>query len=695
MFTLKLDVVQQDMLVGLLVKCRSLRDKDVLTHMLDRLPVEIARKLPRHARFDLQVATLVTVCAEHRGGIEALRRELHAIEGNSFAMSAVDNFLAENGSTTPPSAGSLLDSSEERVQPLLKQLRKLEFQRRELGAIGEDTKDLDAEIRTLKQSLREGGQLARGERLGGRYVLAKVLGRGGFAVVWRAWDSEAGENVAVKVLHPWMARDVVARERFFRGAAQMVRLGHGGVIRVREPRGFDGGFHYIVMDLAPSGDLEHAVVEGRLGGAKDLGLIVEVAQALAAAHAVGLVHRDVKPTNILLTIDDAPRLTDFDLVAVDDATRLTRTGAMGSFLYAAPELLDQPQNADARADVFGLGMTALFLVYGKLLPHRVLGLGATMFIDELDCRPAVAAVLRAATDPDLNERHVDAGEFATALQAAMESTETTPMVAIEGGTFRMGSDDGDDMAYASEKPIHLVHVSSFSCMQYPVTRRLWRMIMGSPHNWLPRGAADNRPVNNVGWYDAVRFCNALSVHDALKPCYLVEGDGSAPKVTWQTEADGYRLPTEAEWEYACRAGATTRWWFGDDVAQLDPHAWYNENAGSPQPVGNKPPNPWGLYDMHGNVFEWCWDWYAAYPEPAPEVPLVDPQGPNETEAPAQQLTNIRGQRVSAKCRILRGGSFAGQAQGLRSAYRGWVGVEPVFRFLVIGFRCVRGGRRKQ
>src|SRR5262249_1486599 len=140
-------------------------------------------------------------------------------------------------------------------------------------------------------------------------------------------------------------------------------------------------------------------------------------------------------------------------------------------------------------------------------------------------------------------------------------------------------------------------------------------------------------------------------------------------VQWEQGAQGYRLPTEAEWEYACRAGTQSRFFCGDDEHTLDRYAWYYANSQrAAQPVGHKAPNPWGLFDMHGNVWEWCWDWdgHGAYDE----RPQTGPTGPPEGVS-----------------RMVRGGSFAFPPEALRSAYRG--NFHPKYGCEYGGFRCVR------
>jgi len=159
------------------------------------------------------------------------------------------------------------------------------------------TDELDLEIINLRRQLREGGQLRAGDSLDDyRYLLVKPLGRGGFAVVWEAYDQLSQQRVAIKVLHSSLAGDSVRRDRFFRGARAMMKLTHPAVVRVLEPEAEDGGFYYFVMEFVPGIDLRRAVLEGRLPKDNVPFLILRISEALADAHEKGMVHRDVKPS---------------------------------------------------------------------------------------------------------------------------------------------------------------------------------------------------------------------------------------------------------------------------------------------------------------------------------------------------------------------------------------------------------------
>jgi formylglycine-generating enzyme required for sulfatase activity/serine/threonine protein kinase len=239
---------------------------------------------------------------------------------------------------------------------------------------------------------------------------------------------------------------------------------------------------------------------------------------------------------------------------------------------------------------------------------------------------------------------------------------------IPAGEFMMGSANDDPEAAENEKPRHMVRLSAFYLGIYEVTQAEYETVMGNnPSGYRPRGRSTARhPVECVTSWDAVRFCNALSARENIPPYYNVRGEHVEIP---DRKAPGYRLPTEAEWEYACRAGTTTRNYFGDDPSTADDYAWHHENRrGWTHPVGEKHHNAFGLFDMLGNVAEWCADrfdggYYA-------QSPKVDPPGPPGDWDPAT-----------------RGGSSDFSAPGFRSARRqtdAWLHDPRV------GFRVARG-----
>jgi hypothetical protein len=285
------------------------------------------------------------------------------------------------------------------------------------GVVGQPIEPLENEVRADEQVLRKNGELRAGDVLGGRYQLWECLGEGGFATVWCARDLEQQEKVAVRVLRTSV--DGERRTRFFRGAEEQARLHHPGVARVLVPAGEDRGIHYMVMEYLEGGDLGEAVLTGRIRGLEAVPLLVAVGKALDYSHDNDLIHRDVKPTNILLDQAGKAHLTDFDLVRAGDTTGDTRTGMMGTFLYAAPEAFEQPGAVTRAADVFSLGMTALFCLHGKALPVAAFKRPAT-FIAELPVGNQLKRVLKKAVREKAEERYKSCGNFCAALAVAAD-----------------------------------------------------------------------------------------------------------------------------------------------------------------------------------------------------------------------------------------------------------------------------------
>ena len=265
------------------------------------------------------------------------------------------------------------------------------------------------------------------------------------------------------------------------------------------------------------------------------------------------------------------------------------------------------------------------------------------------------------------------------------------LVFVPDGLFQMGSPDkeGD----GDEHPRHWVRITRTLWFgETEVTQGQFKKVMGKNPSYHA-ACGDDCPVERVSWYDAVVYCNKLSIREGLEPCYTLsdsKGDpagGCADDKKWchgdhviekvqlkSLGCNGYRLPTEAEWEYACRAGRTTRFWSGDTEKDLARVAWYDGNSGGKtHPVGEKrePHHPWGLLNMHGNVWEWCNDGARRSYGPATKKnAVVDPATP-----------------PGGAWRVIRGGSFGSVAVRARPALRNWG--SPQGRDRNRGFRVVR------
>jgi formylglycine-generating enzyme required for sulfatase activity len=295
----------------------------------------------------------------------------------------------------------------------------------------------------------------------------------------------------------------------------------------------------------------------------------------------------------------------------------------------------------------------------------------------------------------------DAARFYRVLAAAPDL-----MTLIPEGSFTMGDCMVPSEGSSIELPLHTVTVSAFHMDKYLVTKSLWDTVKswsatnGYSYTYAGSGKGSTHPAQNMDWFDMVKWCNARSQMDGLTPCYytdpglsvLYKAGEVAPYVDWA--ANGYRLPTEAEWEKAARGGASGHRFPWSDANTINwsranyrvstsagtnsyaydvnPTSGYDTNfmsGGTPytSPVGSFAPNGYGLYDMAGNVWQWCWDWYGAYSSAS----QTDPRGPD-----------------SGQFRVMRGGSWNYYANSSRCASR-LVSYGPVNAGNFAGFRCVR------
>ncbi|KHD10209.2 hypothetical protein PN36_06920 [Candidatus Thiomargarita nelsonii] len=416
---------------------------------------------------------------------------------------------------------------------------------------------------------------------------------------------------------------------------------------------------------------------------------LQIAKGLEMSHQKGIYHLDLKPANILLqTSDVSVKIIDFglsqvapSLVSGQKKSGLSGFGQaiFGTWDYAPPEQQGEYGKPSASSDVYAFGRTLYRFLTGLSPRHfsprklpKVPALQELLFDcveEEPSHRPSLTELLsqleaiEASQDGELFDFEIVTvnakGQITERIRKeARYQTENLgkgvelEMVSIQGGTFMMGSPESEERREDKEGPQHNVRVEKpFYMGKYPVTQAQWEVLMGNnPSSFKGK----NRPVENVSWDDAVEFCKRLS------------------EMTGKT----YRLPSEAQWEYACRAGTTTPFYFGEtittDLANYDGNYTYAEgpegvDRQETTELGSFPPNAFGLYDMHGNIWEWCADSSHNSYEGAPSDGSV-------------------WEGSSGSRRVLRGGSWGYNPDGCRTARRLWG--DPCVRNFNVGFRVV-------
>jgi len=436
-------------------------------------------------------------------------------------------------------------------------------------------------------------------------------------------------------------------------------------------------------------------------------LVRRLARILGFAHRLTppIVHGDLKPANILVQrMADGTlgvKIADFGIgrVASSYAVRLSLRGATPSqllstalrgactTLYASPQQM-RGADADPRDDVYALGIIWSQLLQGDLTRGRPEGEMWQKQLAEQGMAPALVDLLAGCIEENPDDRPRNAGALADRLTELLQSPEREPPTAvpvagteaetvlprrvtnsvnmtlmyIPAGTFRMGSPLSEAERGSDEGPQHEITLTRrFYLAIYPVTQRQYQAVMGTNPSYFHagKGGGPDFPVESISWHEAVEFCGRLS-------------DLPEEKAAGRA----YRLPTEAEWEYACRGGVAMP--FSSGLTLSGREANFNGNypygptgrggyLERTSKVGSYPPNPYGLFDMHGNVWEWCADYYDR--NYYRNSPRYDPKGPGE-----------------GTLRVVRGGSCYNIGRFCRSAYR--FGIAPGNRDIDVGMRVI-------
>jgi formylglycine-generating enzyme required for sulfatase activity len=521
-----------------------------------------------------------------------------------------------------------------------------------------------------------------------RYQIEKRLGQGGMGAVFLATDrgdhGQGTRPVAIKFLLDHLASHPDSYARFVREMHVAEQFDHENIVQVLTHGKADGGAPFLVMQYIDGGSLLDRIRQkGQLDLTEALHVGLQLCTALMVAHDCGVIHRDIKPGNVLIRYERYPReriiakLADFGLARSLELPQHSVSAQVGTFGYRSPEQR-QGLTVDARSDLYGLGATLFHALTGEV-PEGI--------VEWEELPEPLRPILRRAMAKRPADRFSSAREMYESLEAlvsigqqsittavTVSSSSAMPKVKevkqepvspivkpaalpetvtnsigmqfqlIKPGTFLMGSPESESGRSDGEVQHQVTLTRPYYLGVYPVTQEEYERVMGSnPSHFKGK----RHPVDSVSWEDAMAFIAKLNALPSEKSLGRL-----------------YRLPTEAEWEYACRAGTTTAYSFGDYPVYLGNYAWFGEGfIGSTHPVGNKQPNQWGLYDMHGNVREWCADWYGDYPNTA----VTDPTGP-----------------TGGLSRVDRGGSWFYGAAHCRSAVR--FGFDPSFRDDGNGFR---------
>ncbi len=527
--------------------------------------------------------------------------------------------------------------------------------------------------------------LPEGHIIDERYEIKEKVGQGGFGAVYRVFDRNMEIDKALKIIPEAIVSDKEAMFDLQSEAKTMITLNHANIVRVYDFHK-TGSIKFIDMEYVDGKTLTEIKLEHpnkQIPETKVKELALKIAEGMAYAHENNVLHKDIKPQNIKVTSKGDIKIMDFGIAETvrTSMSRIQNTSSSGTLVYMSPEQI-KGKDVGKESDIYSFGAVLYELLSGHPpfykgdINHQILNEKPEL-LDNISEK--MNAFLMTCLQKEYRNRFKNftlcLQSLANELQQKFSGSkisdrpvadtvkpfaqlEIPEMVFVRGGTFQMGSNDGD----RDEKTVHTVTLSDFYIGKYEVTQKEWQEVMGNtPSNFK----GDNLPVEKVSWYNAVEFCNRKSRKEGLTPCY----SGSGENIICDFNANGYRLPTEAEWEYAARGGNKSRGYTYSGSNDIDDVGWCDDNSDSiSHPVGKKQSNELGIYDMSGNVFEWCNDWYKK--NYYSSSPVNNPKGPS-----------------NFTYRVLRSSSWEYKSFSCRTTYRNYEA--PSNSYSNGGFRLAR------
>lgn len=532
----------------------------------------------------------------------------------------------------------------------------------------------------------------------GRYRIEKKLGRGGFGTVYKAWDGNTDSWKALKIIDDTFYDDKRVIADLKREAKLLMKLNSPFVVRIWDIH-LHGEIKFIDMEYVDGGDLEDLLLsypDHKVPEEKVMELLKAISLGMTDIHNHNIIHKDLKPQNIMVPQSGDIKIMDFGISETfrSSKSRMKESSKSGTPAYMSPEQL-LGKDVGREADIWSVGVMLYELISGKQMFTGTTTNEVYFQIEHREFEPITGIpdklnnLLKRSLKMNFRERFTSFQELIEFLEKSYLPQKIGNMIYVKGGSFMMGSDD--KYVLSNEKPVHQVALDSFYISKYQLTFAEYDEYCEATGCEKPDDedwGRDYRPVINVSWYGAIKYCNWRSIQEDLTPCYYLFGNikiwdnekdylhQKCAEIKFNHSANGYRLPTEAEWEYAARGGhksvilsGSERYKYsGSNTA--DRVAWcIDDSNNKTHPVGTKQPNELGLFDMSGNVYEWCWDLYGNYK--------------------SSIKTNPAGE-ASGSCRVFRGGSWYYGATHCLVAFRSryYPSLSSSYR----GFRLLRSSK---